>query len=361
MADDISQLRADIADLQARVARLESQAAPAGLTPVKSASSTGGFGLAALNRIGAVTVAIGVIFFFKYAVDDGLIAAGAGVLLGIVFGAALVAAGDWLSRRGQGIFAQGIAGCGLAALYIAVYASFGFYHLVSRGAGFFALVVVCLAAMTLSVRFGSAVIAALGIAGALLTPLLLHTKASENVLDCVYLLIVAGTGAVIAVKRAWPILIVIEVLMSLLAALAFFDSSPWLFVSFAGALGILHAAVAAWAPAHSPQRRYAYIMAHLAGLSAGLRSTSAAFTNHDVAYEAASIMLACWAIIALTWGLLGKSKTNIQIGLVLLAVVVAKLYVWDVWSLDRIYRITAFLALGGLLLFASWIYSVRRA
>lgn len=358
--DKVEQLRAELAALSARVARLESHSVaptlPLAATPVSTR-----FGLTILNRAGAVTVAIGIIFFFKYAVDEGLIGAAAGVLLGIAFGGILIGAGDWLARKGQSTFAQGISGCGLAALYISVYASFAFYHLISHVAGFFALVVVCAGAMSLSVRFASAAIAALGIAGALLTPLLLHGKLSENWLDCLYLLVVTGTAAVMALRRTWPVLVVISVLLGLLAALSFFERSAWLFVAFAVSVGVLHIAAALWRSGKESVRRSAYVMAHVALLAGALRGLSLAILNHNVAYEAASILLACWAIATLAWGLGSKSKISVQIGLVLLGLVVAKLYVWDVWSLDRIYRITAFLALGGLLLFASWIYSERRA
>jgi uncharacterized membrane protein len=37
--------------------------------------------------------------------------------------------------------------------------------------------------------------------------------------------------------------------------------------------------------------------------------------------------------------------------------VVVKLYFYDVWLLDRLYRISAFVALGILLLAASYLYS----
>jgi uncharacterized membrane protein len=41
----------------------------------------------------------------------------------------------------------------------------------------------------------------------------------------------------------------------------------------------------------------------------------------------------------------------------LLAAVIVKLYVYDVWLLTRFYRIGAFVALGVLLLAASYLYS----
>jgi len=45
---------------------------------------------------------------------------------------------------------------------------------------------------------------------------------------------------------------------------------------------------------------------------------------------------------------------------VLIGAVVAKLYASDVWSLGRAFRVTAFLALGALLLLVSYLYSRYR-
>ena len=59
----------------------------------------------------------------------------------------------------------------------------------------------------------------------------------------------------------------------------------------------------------------------------------------------------------MSYGVLRRSSVNRVLGLVLLGFVIAKLYVWDIWFLTRFYRITAFLALGVLLLVASYIYS----
>ena len=36
---------------------------------------------------------------------------------------------------------------------------------------------------------------------------------------------------------------------------------------------------------------------------------------------------------------------------------IVKLYIYDVWLLDRIYMMVAFIALGGLLLAGSYLYS----
>jgi uncharacterized membrane protein len=49
------------------------------------------------------------------------------------------------------------------------------------------------------------------------------------------------------------------------------------------------------------------------------------------------------------------------LGLVLIAFVITKLYLVDLWQLGRVYRISAFVALGLLLISTSFLYSRFRS
>jgi uncharacterized membrane protein len=70
-----------------------------------------------------------------------------------------------------------------------------------------------------------------------------------------------------------------------------------------------------------------------------------------------SILMAVYASALVVAGVALRSALNRILGLGLFALVIAKLYLLDVWSLGRGFRITAFLALGGLLLLVSYLYS----
>jgi uncharacterized membrane protein len=70
-----------------------------------------------------------------------------------------------------------------------------------------------------------------------------------------------------------------------------------------------------------------------------------------------SILMAVYALVLVVAGVGLRSSVNRILGLGLLALVIAKLYLLDVWDLSRGFRITAFLALGGLLLLVSYLYS----
>ncbi|MDQ6707174.1 MAG: DUF2339 domain-containing protein, partial [Acidobacteriota bacterium] len=75
---------------------------------------------------------------------------------------------------------------------------------------------------------------------------------------------------------------------------------------------------------------------------------------------AISILMALYAVLLIAGGVLTRTAVNRIGGLILIAFVVLKLYVYDVWLLVRIYRVTAFAALGALLLLTSYLYSRYR-
>jgi uncharacterized membrane protein len=64
-------------------------------------------GLTWINRIGVVTLVLGVAFFFKYAVDNQWIGETGRVALGVLAGLLLLGIADAFWRRAQETFAQG--------------------------------------------------------------------------------------------------------------------------------------------------------------------------------------------------------------------------------------------------------------
>jgi uncharacterized membrane protein len=105
-----------------------------------------------------------------------------------------------------------------------------------------------------------------------------------------------------------------------------------------------------------------YVMLWGLGLEAlGWAGRSASAENLRSAQSASvSILLACYAVLLIGAGVLYRSAVNRILGLSLIAIVVAKLYLYDVWLLVRIYRIAAFGALGALLLLTSYVSSRNR-
>ena len=370
---EIDQLRAAVEELSARIARLErgSVQAPAGSPPSHAATlvqskSESNLGPKLINRIGALTLAIGIVFFFKYAVDNRWIGALGRVILGLIAGIVLICLADWLRNRNQQVFSQGVAGCGLATVFISIYAAFAYYHLASPTAGFVMLVLTCAVAVVLSLIYGSVSIAILGFIGAVFTALLLRTGSQPATgLHFPYLLLVSVTAVVISLRQRWTVLAPVISGFILFAALLLINElHPNAFVAFCFVLAALHFAAAFKAGDNSRLREALYLIGHAAVILAFIRMVALWAAHHSTAADRMSVTselesfsLAIYGVAIAIAGILRKSSADRILAIVLLTLVIAKLYLWDVWQLTRFYLVTAFIALGVILLVASFVYS----
>jgi uncharacterized membrane protein len=488
-------------------------------TPEPAPTMETRFGLGWLNRVAVITLLFGIAFLFKYAVDNDWIGPGVRVALGLTAATLSLVLGEWISLRGQKIFAQGLTGLGLALLYLSFYASFGFYHLLPQSAAFLLMFLTTLGAAALAKHYDSQAVAILGLAGGYLTPVLLST--GENRLDILAAyssLLNIGAVAMARVKRwtaleylafagtwllfqgwsasyldndtrrgalAWLtasfvvffVASVVRARLWLLAlnagvyfAAAYFVLDPQFHAAlgaFAGALAVLHGAAAwimrekdtrfgqlaaaiavvfltlaiplqfasfritilwsleaaalAWIARTTQQSRFqmgawvlfAFVFLRLSAADSGVFESSffngrlltfavaavslwiaARFADTEAARSIASaaghlallwglgmevsgwarrtaepqdaanvsstgisILMALYSSVLIGAGVALHSARNRLLGLSLMALVIAKLYLIDVWQLSRGFRITAFLALGGLLLLVSYLYS----
>jgi len=160
-------------------------------------------GLTWVNRIGVVTLIIGVAFFFKYAIDNQWIGETGRVVLGILAGLAALGVGDVLWRRDQKIYAQGLSGLGISILYLSFYATFGYYHLLPQAAAFGLMTMVTAVTGALALRYAASAIAVLGMLGGYLTPLLLSTGHDAPWFFFGYLLLIDIGGVALARVRRW--------------------------------------------------------------------------------------------------------------------------------------------------------------
>jgi uncharacterized membrane protein len=360
--EDLARLKVAIEDLTRRVQRLEESASNPTVGLLAASTPQKGLSVRIINRVGAFTVALGVIFFFKYALDENLIRAAFGVWLGVLFGILLLGFGHWLNKRNQSVFAQGITGCGLAVLYTSIYASFGLYHLVSAGLGFVGLLLASLAGIVLAIRYGNPAIAIIGFLGAAAAPLLLTAEragtGSVNLLAHLFYFLVIGTAAVsLATRQNWTVLAPATTAPILFCATILFRGKNLNYVVVLGtALALLHLAASRIAKSDLVKKSLV-VMAHCCLIVSGFCLVHIDIRPIAVAREVYSILLGTYGLALLAFGLQRKLAYLRNFGLVLLGLVIAKLYAVDLWSLGRGYRVTAFVGLGILLLVASYLYS----
>jgi uncharacterized membrane protein len=154
--------------------------------------------------LGAIALALSGAFLVKYSFEQGLIGPAARVVLGLVFGVALLGVAEWLHRRAAGV-ARGLAAAGIAVLYAALLAGVRLYDLIPPPVGLVGLALVTGTAVVLALRHGQ-IVAILGLLGGFVTPVFLHTGEQNpwQLLFYLVLLQVALLG-VSRRRRWWPL------------------------------------------------------------------------------------------------------------------------------------------------------------
>jgi uncharacterized membrane protein len=160
-----------------------------------------------MNRVGALALVIGVGFFLKYAFDNNWITETMRVLIGVVIGLVCLAGGWRTKAKGLAMFSQGLVGAGIAILYLSLYASFNFYHLVPQWVAFLLMSAVTIIALVQAFVYDSLAVSILGWAGGFLTPFMLSTGQSNEIALFTYIsLLSLGILAVTVRKESWFVL-----------------------------------------------------------------------------------------------------------------------------------------------------------
>ncbi len=157
-----------------------------------------------LNRIGALALIIGIGFFLKYAFDKNWISEWVRVGIGFVSGFALIIGGWQFNKRDFKIFSQGLIGAGIATLFLSVFASFNFYHLIPQIVAFIMMSAITAFTLWLGIKYNSIAVAILGWLGGFLTPFMLSTgQANEIGLFTYVALLDLGILLIFIKKHDW--------------------------------------------------------------------------------------------------------------------------------------------------------------
>jgi len=181
-------------------ARASARAAAGGATR-DSASWEALVGGRWLTWIGVLAIFFGTAFFVALDLEGSPLSGVFQVLVGLAVALVFVVAGRWLAGRAERFLGLGLLGGGIALLYLVAFGAHGFHQLVPAVAVYPFLVAVAVIGAVLALRQQSAVIAALTLIGALLTPLILAVPSDPSAALFPYLLAV-NVGTVIVGRRA---------------------------------------------------------------------------------------------------------------------------------------------------------------
>ena len=216
-----------------------------------------------LARIGILAVIIGIGFFLRLAFENDWINETGRVVLGIVGGLALVGAGEYLRNR-YPVYAQTLAGGGVAILYLAIFAAFAFYDLIGVYPAVGLLFVISMSAAALALRFDSIALALIGVFGAFLAPFVIgasdeearDTFAGSASAQVMLYVIVVDLGVVaLSTVRNWRWLTLLALVGTLITFAWWYEDSPGLEVSQASLTAVFLVFVGATTLFHLLWRR----------------------------------------------------------------------------------------------------------
>ncbi len=156
--------------------------------------------------LGGLCVALAGIFLVRYSIEQGLLGPRARIIGGLLLGAGLHGGAEFLRRKTgerHPSFAA-MAGAGSITLYASLLAAMRLYDLINPGTAFLGMAIVAFATMAMSYLHGP-VLAAFGILGAYLVPILVSTGGGQIVVAMIYALIVSASALLLLryVYRTW--------------------------------------------------------------------------------------------------------------------------------------------------------------
>jgi uncharacterized membrane protein len=233
---------------------------PAASTPAAPPPLAGVFGFIrdwftggnTVVRVGVIVLIFGVGFLLKYAAERTELPIELR-LVGVAVGALALLVLGWRQRTQRRGFAVAVQGGGVAILYLVVIAALRLYHVLPPAVAFALLVGIVVCSAALAVVEDAVALAALGVTGGFLAPILTSTETGNHVaLFTYYTLLNAGILG-IAWFRAWRSLNLLGFLFTALIGSLwgyrawrpelFASTEPFvvLFFAFYLAIALLHA------------------------------------------------------------------------------------------------------------------------
>ncbi|WP_239467844.1 DUF2339 domain-containing protein [Microvirga arvi] len=161
--------------------------------------------------VGGVALALGGIFLVRYSIEQNLLSPSTRIALGGLFALALIGAGEWLRRRERSVVLPGLpdanvpsilTAAGTCSAFASAYASYALYGLIGPAATFVLLGLIAVSTMIASTLHGP-VLAALGLLGAMGSPLLVSSDKPQPWALVIYLAFVAMPAYGVARFRLW--------------------------------------------------------------------------------------------------------------------------------------------------------------
>ncbi len=181
---------------------------PIEASPVESKSSTGLEEAMAgkwFQWVALTALLFGLGYFLKLAFENNWITPFERVAMGWLIGCVFLGWGHHWFKKYPG-WAHGLAGSGLAFLYLTTFAAYQYYALISDSTAFVVMIMTTTVGSILSVVNRRAVLAVLAVSGGFLTPLLVSTNVNHQVDLMGYLLVLNAGVIAVSIFGEWKFL-----------------------------------------------------------------------------------------------------------------------------------------------------------
>jgi hypothetical protein len=160
-----------------------------------------------LVRVGIIIVVMAVGFGLQLSISSGLLGPAGRVACAMLCGSVFVILGLRNMTKKLALLGQGFIGGGLAMFYFSFFAASMMYHeLIPIGIAFGCMIGVTAAAVVIAVRFNALSVAALGVLGGYLTPVMIRTSTGNLPGLSAYLLLLGLGILAVAFWRQWLLL-----------------------------------------------------------------------------------------------------------------------------------------------------------
>jgi uncharacterized membrane protein len=157
-----------------------------------------------LAWVGGVAILLGIVFLLGIAIDRGWIDETMRIVLGLFGSTSLLLAGVWLyERKERTEAALAAVASGLAGLYATLLVGAQIYDLIPVGVGLAGAGLVGIVGVAIAVRWEAMIVAAIGILGALLAPVLVDAGTTGPSLAFMAIALTAAVGVLLWRRWNW--------------------------------------------------------------------------------------------------------------------------------------------------------------
>jgi uncharacterized membrane protein len=204
----------------------------------------------ALAIAGGIVTVLGIVFFFVLAVNRGWIGPPGRIALGGIASFLVFAGGLELRRRyGETHAALAAVGAGIAGGYATLLSAAALYDMLPDWGALLIAGAIASAGVVTSLRWGSQILAGIGLIGATLVPVATAAQGGVSPVGTSFVGIVFAATAIVAIRQGWRELLIAGALASapqivaLVVHPAYRSQHPLHVVALAGAFSVLYAAV----------------------------------------------------------------------------------------------------------------------